>query len=72
MRKRLELRHEHSCLNKADNDEMIFVLIGRDVAAPATIRFWVEERVRLGKNKLSDDQIKEALGIAQVMEMENG
>lgn len=49
---------------------MLFVLLARDVAAPDTIRYWVEERIRLGKNRRKDAQIQEALGCAKTMERE--
>jgi hypothetical protein len=57
---------------KARDDEMTFVLLERDVAAPATIRFWIKERIRLGKNQPDDDQLLEAENCARVMEAENG
>jgi hypothetical protein len=68
MRKRDELNSAHSCMSKAREDEFTFVLLARDVAAPATIRFWVAERMRLGKNKQADPQIAEALELAASME----
>ncbi len=55
-----ELTDPNSCLNRARDDEMTFVLLGRDPAMAATINFWIEERVRLGKNKADDIQILEA------------
>lgn len=70
MRKVKELFIETSCFNKARPAELIFVLLGRDVAAPAAIRTWVMERLRLGKNQDSDPQIKEALDLAGKMELE--
>jgi hypothetical protein len=63
-----ELVQPNSCLNKARNDEMIFVLLGRDPAAPAAIRAWVAERIRLQKNQPGDEQTHEALGCALKME----
>lgn len=60
MIKRLELTDPNSCMSRAHDDEMTFVLLGRDAAAPATIRFWIDERIRIGKNKASDPQIREA------------
>jgi hypothetical protein len=54
----------------AHPEEMVFVLLSRDVAAPATIRAWCDERIRLGKNKPTDDQIVEALACAATMEAE--
>lgn len=68
MRKRDELADPNSCLNRAKDDEMIFVLIGRDVAAPRAIRAWVSERIRLGKNSEHDAQVQEALDCANSME----
>jgi hypothetical protein len=61
MKKRDELLDLNSCLNKATSEELIFVLLGRDIAAPATVLFWARERVRLGKNKVTDPQIAEAV-----------
>jgi hypothetical protein len=70
MRKIDELANEASCLNRARMDEMVFVLLGRDKAAPFAIRAWVEERIRLGKNERTDAQITEALACATTMEAE--
>lgn len=70
MKKRDELSNPASCLNHATDDERLFVLLARDVASPATIRFWCAERVRLGKNGWGDDQIVEALNCAASMEIE--
>ena len=60
MIKTQEVADPQSCLNHAKPDEMLFVLLGRDPAAPAAIRAWIAERIRLGKNQPSDDQIYEA------------
>lgn len=68
MQKIAELHNADSCLNKANSDELIFVLLGRDIAAPETIRFWAAERVRLGKNHPADRQIQEAVACAAKME----
>lgn len=70
MRKKDELSKHQTCMNTAHPEEMTFVLLGRDVAAPAAIRAWVAERLRLGKNKETDGQILEALACAMVMEAE--
>ena len=63
-----ELTNPASCLNKARESEMLFVLLGRVVAAPYAIRKWAHQRVFLGKNTLDDPQIKEALDCANAME----
>lgn len=68
MRKRDEETHPESCFNRALPDEWVFVLLGRDAAAPAAIRAWARERIRLGKNLEGDDQITEALIVALEIE----
>lgn len=68
MIKRDELTNPASCLSRARDDEMTFVLLGRDVAAPAAIRAWIEERLRLGKNTRDDMQICEAEQCIATME----
>jgi len=68
MRKKDELTSPSSCLNKAREDEWLFVLLGRDAAAPAAVRAWIEERVRLGKNTRTDPQIVEAIAWANLVE----
>lgn len=60
MRKRDELTNPNSCMSRARDDEWTFVLLGRDVAAPAAVLAWIEERVKLGKNDRHDAQITEA------------
>lgn len=72
MKKCDELSDPNSCLNKAKDDEQLFVLLGRDLAAPAAVRFWIEERVRLGLNKYTDDQIAEALRWSSSVQQEQG
>jgi hypothetical protein len=65
--KLLEIANPHSCLNKANADELLFILLARDPAAPVAIEAWVAERIRLGKNEPGDAQIAEALGCAMRM-----
>ncbi len=72
MRKHDELTFPNSCLNKADDREYVFVLRGKDIIAPAAIRFWVQHRIEAGKNKPDDMQIVEALDAADTMEAERG
>lgn len=62
-----EIADSRSCLNKARDDEMLFVLLGRDPAAPVAIRVWCAERIRLGKNQPGDPQIVEAMQAADRM-----
>ena len=70
MRAEKELNEPTSCLNKAFPQEMVFVLLGRDPAAPYAIRNWTARRIALGKNKSSDEQLKEALVCADTMEVQ--
>ena len=70
MLKRLEISTPTSCLNKCRDDERLFVLLARDPAAPVAIRAWVAERIRLGKNTVTDPQIVEAIDCAAHMETE--
>lgn len=71
MRKRDELTDPRSCMSRARDDEWTFVLLGRDHAAPAAVRAWIEERVRLGKNQRTDPQIVEAEEWAASVEAEH-
>lgn len=68
MIKREELSNPDSCMSRAHDNEMTFVLLERDVAVPETIRFWADLRVKKGKNNPGDPQILEALKCASVME----
>lgn len=70
MIKRDEIEYSESCFNKAHADERLFILLARDPAAPATIRAWVTERIRLGKNLIDDEIIIDALDCAARMERE--
>lgn len=70
MRKKDELSREHTCMQHAHPEEMVFVLLSRDAAAPVAIRAWMAERIRLGKNVETDDQIVEALACIETMESE--
>ena len=70
MRKQDELSDPHSCMSRALPGELTFVLLGRDITAPQTIRRWVQERIYHGKNTAHDAQIVEALACADQMEHE--
>ncbi len=60
MIKTKELTDPKSCLNKAKDDELLFVLLGRDPAAAVAVQAWINERIRIGKNKPNDPKIIEA------------
>lgn len=59
-----------NCYAAALPDEEVFTLLARDPALPTTIRFWINERVRLGKADTKEDQnrLVEALHIANASE----
>lgn len=69
MLKHKEAADPRSCWNKARPDELVFVLLERDVDAPDTIRDWVRRRIKRGKNKPDDAQMTEALECARLMEI---
>lgn len=56
-----------SCWNRAGDEEMLFVLLGRDPAAPVAIDAWIQERIKLGLNTHDDEQIAEARECAATM-----
>jgi hypothetical protein len=60
MLKRLERLTTNSCWNKADEEEPIFVLLGRDKTIVPVISYWIMMRIASGKNKHDDPQIQEA------------
>lgn len=72
MIKREELSNPNSCINRAKDEELTFVLLARDAAAPVAIQAWADERVRIGKNKEEDPQIVNAREIAKAMKEQNG
>ena len=70
MRKRDEVSDPKSCLNRALPAELVFVLLGRDPAAPAAIRAWMMARVAMELNTLADAQLVEADRCQEVMDRE--
>jgi hypothetical protein len=64
MLKGKERSDTNSCWNKAREDELLFILLARDPAAPVAIEAWINERIRLGKNQGSDTQIADARACA--------
>jgi hypothetical protein len=57
------------CYEAAMPDEHIFTILARDPAGPATLRFWADERERLGKTEDPDDidRIDDARRDAELM-----
>jgi hypothetical protein len=67
MIKKYERAAPNSCWNKAAEEELLFVLLGRDPAAPAAIEAWCRERIRLGLSSENDEKIDKARTIAEAM-----
>lgn len=57
MLKHLEVSSPTSCLNKAHEEEPVFVLRAKDKAAPDTLKAWVSWRLYWGLNKREDAKI---------------
>lgn len=55
----------YSYLGKAEPDEPVFVLLGRDAQAPDLVRRWADERHRLGEDRA---RVAEAYALAKAME----
>ena len=60
MIKRDELALPDSCLNKAADDEPVFVIRAKDAVAMATVMAWSNFRIVNGMNKPDDAKIQEA------------
>lgn len=56
------------CYAKAEPDEPMFILLGRDPAAAHTIRAWCKNRIQYGQNSVTDAKIIEALKCAEEMQ----
>lgn len=54
------------CYAKAEPDEPVFILLGRDASAPARVRKWAYERELLGND--DPEKIAEARRVADDME----
>lgn len=60
LNKKQQIENPNSCLNKARDDELIFVLLARDEAAQLAVAAWIEARIKSGKNKPGDAKIQSA------------
>ncbi len=67
MIKRDEVRRPDSCLNRAREDEIVFVLLGRDMTTPITILKWAMERIKISKSAVDSDEIKDAVRMADTL-----
>lgn len=57
MKKSEEIANPYSCLNKAGDDEFVFVLRETDPASAPAVRAWIKGRIDSGKNKMSDKKL---------------
>lgn len=64
MIKSKELEDPTSCLNKAADDEPIFVLRANDPLAPGVVDYWYTQAVR---KKLHTEKLEEAFNIVGAM-----
>jgi len=67
MIKRDEIFDLTSCLNKAADDEPVFVLRAKDPVAISTILFWINRRIEDGCNKAGDAKTTEAMELLNQM-----
>lgn len=67
MLKSEEINNPNSCWNKAKDDEIVFILLERDLAIVSTIIEWAIHRITLGKNSPGDEQIKEAYELIETI-----
>ena len=68
MLKRDELATPTSCINRAADDEPVFVLRAKDIAAPWAIREWIKARQEFGLNNKFDAKLLEAERLALQMD----
>lgn len=57
------------CYAAALPDEPIFVILGRDIAGPATLGYWAQQRIALGKTDGPDDLDRIKAAVAEATEM---
>lgn len=61
----MAIKHTDSCLQKAGDEEPIFVLRAQDILAPYCVRYWAERAIYEG---VPANKIDEALELADKME----
>ncbi len=55
---------KYDCLSKAEPDEPMFVLLGRDPCAPLLVTLWADIRARMGEEQ---EKVEEANACADAM-----
>lgn len=68
MKKSDELSNTQSCLSKAGQNEMLFVLRGQDASSPKTVLFWIAENF----DTCPDAKLREAFECALSMKQTRG
>lgn len=68
MEKLKEIYSDDSCLNKAKDNEMLFVLRGQDMTSPQVILEWI----KVNFNHLPEDKLNEAFNCALKMKETKG
>lgn len=56
-------KHTDKCLQKAADDEPIFVLLGRDVSSPKTICYWILDNIETLKPEKAHEALEHALNM---------
>lgn len=69
MRKKDEVADPNSCLNKAKDDDILFVLKDTDQAMVDTVLYWIKRRIELGLNQQGDAKMTEAAQLANAVRM---
>lgn len=59
------------CYKAALPDEPMFAILGRDLAGPATLGYWAQQRIALGKIETQDDRDRIKAAIEESDEMRN-
>lgn len=68
MEKLKEINFDDSCLSKAKDNEMLFVLRGQDMTSPQVVLEWI----KVNFNHLPEDKLKEAFNCALKMKETKG
>ena len=66
MRKQQEIENPESCLNRAEDDEPLFVIRAKDKVSASAVRTWAEWAQMTGVHE--PEKIQEARDIAEDME----
>lgn len=72
MKKQDEISNPDSCLNKAGDDEIIFVLRAHDRAAPFAVRFWITQARARGAPQAKLDAAQEIVNEMEAWQAVNG